>query len=194
MNPNENKAIWNVTPPKMWHNRLFVSSITVIIALLTCIDAAAVPNPLFPPNTNHLTIPNLQPHHLSTTNLTFLGPRCYHLLPATVDLEACSSLFDKIFAERSVAVPQQLYNGWRYMLPDRLCTLMIYSPNARNDRRVRISLAEVASHAIEVLRFCDSAASGSGSGGSYTFEGMWEVVVTKDPVKLQRGGVVRDQQ
>ncbi|KAI4192832.1 MAG: hypothetical protein LQ350_008551 [Teloschistes chrysophthalmus] len=177
----------------MWHKRSLFSCIGVITTLLASIHAAAVPDPLSPPSSNRLAIPSPLHSQLST-NLTFLGTMCYHLLPDTVTLEACSPLFDTIFGDPRVMMPREQYNGWRFMLPQKKCTLMIASPNIREDKRVMISLAEVVSHAIEVLRFCDGTASGTGTGGSYTFQGRWQVVVTKDPVILPRTGVMKDQQ
>ncbi|KAL8770941.1 MAG: hypothetical protein Q9203_005908 [Teloschistes exilis] len=176
----------------MWHTRSLFSCIIVITTLLTSIHAAAVPDPLSPPSSNRLAILNPLHPHLSG-NLTFLGPMCYHLLPATVTLQACNPIFDTIFADPRVMIPKELYKGWRFMLPNRECTLMIDSP-AREDKRVNISLAELVSHAIEVLRFCDASASGTGTGGSYTFKGRWQVIVTRDPVKIPKREVIRDQQ
>ena len=58
------------------------------------------------------------------------------------------------------------------------CCITIQSPR-RDDRAVGISTADVISRVTDVLNECAS----SGSGGAYTFEGNWEVVVTRDPLK-----------
>lgn len=118
----------------------------------------------------------------------FLGVDCYHLQPATVNLEACQPLFAKLFERGKVYEETEVTNGFRALYAYEPCTIMVASPSPR-DRRVKISMAHLVVYATDILKACREPST----GGAYTFVGNWQVVVTKDPIKIVfRGGDIAE--
>ena len=109
----------------------------------------------------------------------FLGVHCYRLQPATVTQEACQNLFAKLFEKGDAYEEIEVYNGWRAQYNNEPCIIMVASPS-RRDGRVKVSMAGLITQAIEVLRTCTETST----GGAYTFDGNWQMVVTKEPVKI----------
>lgn len=107
----------------------------------------------------------------------FLGIECYHLLPNTVTLASCQPVFAQLFRGGDVYKERGWWNGCRFREGIEPCTIAISSPD-RKDHRVRISLADVVVYATQVLQTCTE----EDTGGAYTFQGSWRVVVTRDPI------------
>ena len=74
---------------------------------------------------------------------------------------------------------RELRNKGRFRFAYDPCVIMVSSPT-RGDHRVRLSMADIVLYAIEVLRACEQIST----GGAYTFQGTWQVVVTRDPVQI----------
>ena len=112
--------------------------------------------------------------------LTFVDIRCYHLLPETVDLHDCQPLFDRLFADGNVYQKQRMWNGWTFKSGYSRCIIRIETP-VQSERRVGVSLsiAEIVTFAIDVLKTCRA----SKSGGFYVFEGSWRVGVSRNVIK-----------
>ncbi|KAL6722036.1 hypothetical protein ACLMJK_001141 [Lecanora helva] len=105
----------------------------------------------------------------------FLGVNCYYLKPHTVNLQACQPLFASLVAGGNVYEKKELGNRSRFRFDNEPCTIEIKSPN-REDRKVSISIADIILLATEVLETCKKTST----GGAYTFEGAWQVAVTRD--------------
>ena len=137
-----------------------------------------------PSSSTNLTInhdPTMtQPANSTSNPLTFLGVYCYHLLPDTVDIQMCQTAFAALYRGGHVHDKIKMYNGWFYKMQHEPCTIKIAntSEKERHDR-VSISMAEIVRYATEVLEECRHP----GSGGANTFEGNWQVVVTRNPIK-----------
>ncbi len=119
-----------------------------------------------------------------TRNITyspenFLGVDCYHLQPSTVSEISCQSLFAKLVERGDPYEERDLPNGWRFRHGHDPCVIMLSSPS-REDRRVKITAAHMLLYATEILRTCQE----SSTGGAYTFVGTWQLVVTRDRIKI----------
>ncbi|KAL8829068.1 MAG: hypothetical protein Q9191_002230 [Dirinaria sp. TL-2023a] len=112
----------------------------------------------------------------SDKDQNFRDVKCYDIPDATVNLHSCQPLFAKLFEGGHAYDPNEMSNGGRYRLDSEPCVITISSPN-RADRRIRISMAALVWYASEVLRTCQELSN----GGAYTFQGTWQVIVTRDP-------------
>lgn len=109
-------------------------------------------------------------------SLTFLGVSCYNLLPDTVTIGACQSLFTKLVEAGHVYDNVRLYDGYHFQSGYDPCVIKIENPDREARRHhVSISMAQMILYATEVLETCRVP----GSGGSNTFDGNWRVVVTR---------------
>jgi hypothetical protein len=119
-----------------------------------------------------------------TRNITygpgnFLGVDCYHLQPSTVSENLCQPLFAKLVERGDAYEERDLPNGWRFRHGHDPCVIMLSSPS-RKDRRVKITAAHMLLYATEILQTCQE----SSTGGAYTFVGTWQLVVTRDRIKI----------
>ena len=121
----------------------------------------------------------MRPKKVTYHPKNFLGVHCYRLQPATVTQEACQNLCAKLFERGDAYDEIEVYNGWCAQYNNEPCIIMVASPT-RGDRRVEISMAGLVTQAIEVLRTCTEMST----CGAYTFRGTWQVVVTREPVKI----------
>jgi len=112
----------------------------------------------------------------------FLGVDCYNLQPSTVSLNECQPLFAKLVARGEVYEERDLANGRWFRHGDDPCVIML-SSSSRRDRRVKISTAHMLSYATEILQTCQE----SSTGGAYTFVGTWQLVVTRERIKVALG-------
>ena len=114
-------------------------------------------------------------------SLNFLGVSCYNLLPDTVTIGACQSLFAKLVAAGQVYKKVPLYDGYHYQFGYDPCVIKIENPDREERRRpVLVSMAQIILYATEILETCLS----QGSGGSNTFDGNWRVVVIGKRLRL----------
>ena len=134
----------------------------------------ANPPPIPPLNGSTTTLPS--------QSLNFLGVSCYHLDPThdRVSLITCQPLFAALVGGGHIYDEYEFPNGWRFDVPGENCAIRLTSPS-REDRRVKMSMSDFIEYGSEVLRECVM-------GGANTFQGRWQVVVTK---KVEYGGVVR---
>ena len=69
-------------------------------------------------------------------------------------------------------------NGWHARYDHGDCTISV-SSSSRGDRRVKITTADLIVWATEVLQTCQDPST----DGAYTFQGTWQVEVTRDPIR-----------
>lgn len=112
----------------------------------------------------------------------FLGINCYHLQPSTVSENSCQPLFAKLVEHGDAYKEKEYPNGWRYQPGHDPCVIMLSSPS-RKDRRVKITAAHMLLYAMEILQTCQE----SSTGGAYTFVGNWQLVVTREKIKITLG-------
>ena len=108
----------------------------------------------------------------------FLGVDCYYLQPATVDLLTCQPLFAKLVEGGQVYTKERFRNGKQFRYGYEPCTIML-SSTTRGDRSVEISMIQIILYATEVLQTCQETST----GGANTFQGTWQVIVTRDPIE-----------
>ncbi|KAL9601235.1 MAG: hypothetical protein Q9219_002640 [cf. Caloplaca sp. 3 TL-2023] len=138
-----------------------------------------------PPNSNLPILPATTPPSSSndtTHPLTFLDISCYHLTPATVTLNGCQPLFAKLLIHGDHEL--DVYSGWSVVENSPPCVLTIANAD-RKARRVKTTLLDLVVFAEQVLREC--AGQGMNTGGANTFEGSWQVVVTREPLGRRFG-------
>lgn len=122
-----------------------------------------------------------------TLNITynpgnFLGVDCYHLQPSTVSQNLCQPLFAKLVERGDVYEEINFRKGWWCRHGHDPCVIMLSSPS-RQDRRVKITMAQMLLYATEVLQTCQE----SSTGGAYTFMGSWQLVVTRERIDITLG-------
>ena len=135
--------------------------------------------------TNHLVplAANYAARNTTSHSLTFLGVTCYNLLPDTVSIVTCQSLFAKLVEAGHVYDKVRLYNGYHFQSGYDPCVIKVENPD-REERRhpVSISMAQMIMYATEVLETCQFP----GTGGSNTFDGSWRLVVTRKRLRPSR--------
>lgn len=128
--------------------------------------------------TTNFELPRTRQQNNTNYSSNFLGVVCYHLVPDTVDLHLCQPLFARLMQRGNPYEEMAWWNGWHFRRGIEPCIITLSSP-VRQDRRVRISLADVVVYASEVLRTCQETST----GGANTFQGTWRVVVTRYPLE-----------
>ena len=132
-------------------------------SLATNLPTSLLVAPLHPPNTN-------------SNPSNFLGVECYHLVPATVDLIACQPLFAMLLRSGNIYGEKKWWNRTLLRAGQNPCCIMVSSPS-RDDWRVTMCLADIVLYATEVMQTCQETST----GGAYTFQGSWQVIVTRNP-------------
>ena len=156
---------------------LFTAIRTLTVPPLTTINNATSASP---DDSASNSLPDLTKTNAANADtLNFLGVSCYHLDPATdsVSLLSCQPLFANIFRKGHVQDMHYLYNGWSYRYMHGPCIIKISSADPKEGyRSVALSMATLVEYASEVLRDCKT-------GGANTFEGSWQVVVTRNKIE-----------
>lgn len=119
----------------------------------------------------------------------FLGVNCFYLKPETVDLTDCQPLFARLVAYGHVYDEQSVPKGWFLRYNNHPCIIRVTSPT-RADRRVKISMMDVILYTTEIIETCRE----TGTGGAYTFQGTWQVQVSRHFVEstLGHGNAAQD--
>ena len=168
------------------------SAFILILSVLPLLSTLAEAHTLrsssnFPPqrslNVTTARLPVTEPFNSTLNPLNFLGVQCYHIQPATVTLNDCQSLFAMLVREGNVYEEKEFQSRSRFRYPRTHCSVMIFSPY-REDKRVKLSVMGLIKYATEILEECRD-------GGANTFQGSWQVVVTRDYYKpdMPRGEV-----
>lgn len=168
---------------------ILLLSIFALVTSTNCVPAY----PIFTDNTMPLSLSSnnmttvleavtTRSRNITYSPLKFLGVQCYHLQPATVNLEACQPLFSKLFEKGDVYEEIEIPNRSRFQYGYAPCTMMVSSP-ARDDRRINLSMAALVGYGIEILQTCQE----SSTGGAYTFQGTWQVMVTREAIRPPLG-------
>lgn len=173
--------------PQIYHSHtlLSVSALIIIVTHALAVPTLAdVTHYTSLPQSNATTtssVATAPPHNITHSPLTFLGVNCYHLLPDTVDLTSCQSVFANMLREGNIYEQHNWWNGWQFRTGRRgPCTITLSSAAPEDHfRMVRVSIAEVMMYATEVLQSCRETRT----GGANTFEGSWKVEVTKYPLE-----------
>ena len=120
--------------------------------------------------------------NITHSSKNFLGVNCYNLPDATVNLNTCQTLFALLFEAGHVYDENAVPNGWRFRYDQEPCVITVSSPT-RGDRRVKMSVASLVLYATDILQTCRELSN----GGAYTFQGTWQVIVTRGPVIITLG-------
>ena len=153
-----------------------------IFFLAICIFEASFARITLPPqliaaNRTSISLKPAQLHNSSAVN--FRDLTCYHLSRQDdfINEISCQGLFAELYRHGDVYDKFEVYNEWQVQFNNEPCVIKVANPIRGG--RVKISPADLVTHAIHVLRDCTA----TGTGGAYTFQDLWEVIVTRRPIK-----------